>query len=101
MATRKAWRSLRWGASSISITPATVTLEEAATQQLTAVVTDSVGKVLAGWDAGVTYTTSAATIATVSAAGLITAVLAGSATITGTDVAGHTDTCVVTVTEPA
>lgn len=98
---KRAWRSLRWGAATLTITPATVTLEEAATQQLTAVVTDSVGKVLVGWDAGVTYATSDAAVATVDASGLITAVLAGEATITGTDVAMHTDTCVVTVTEPA
>lgn len=100
MATRRVWRSLRWGAASIAITPATATLTEAATQQLTAIVTDSVGKVLVGWDAGVTYTTSDPLIATVDEAGLITAVLAGEATITGTNNAGATDTCVVTVQAP-
>jgi len=92
-----AWRSLRWGAASLVITPPTVTLDEAATQQLTAVVRDSVGKQLTGWDAGVTYTTSDAAIATVDAAGLITAVLEGEATVTGTSVSALTDTCVVTV----
>ena len=99
MATR-AWRSLRWGAASVVITPATVTLTEAATQQLTAVVRDSVGKELIGWDARVTYTTSDAAIATVDATGLITAVLEGDCVITGTAANSLTDTVDVTVEAP-
>lgn len=47
---------------------------------------------------GVTYTTSDATKATVSAEGVVTAVAAGSSTITATTANGKTDTVVVTVT---
>lgn len=46
---------------------------------------------------GVTYTTSDATKATVSNAGVITSVAAGSATITATSPDGNTATCAVTV----
>lgn len=46
---------------------------------------------------GVTWTTSDATKATVSKAGVITSVAAGSATITATAPDGSTDTCAVTV----
>jgi len=76
----------------ITVTPDTVTLAPAATQQLTAVVTPA--------DASaplVIWTTSDATKATVSSTGLVTAVATGSATITGTVNGGFTDTCVVTI----
>jgi len=46
---------------------------------------------------GVTYTTSDATKATVSSAGVVTSVATGSATITATAPNGETDTCAVTV----
>ena len=61
----------------VAITPETVSLAAGATQQLTATVggTDNTG---------VTWTTSAASVATVSAAGLVTGVGAGTATITAT-----------------
>ena len=100
MAVKRAWRSLRWGAASVDVTPATATIDEAATQQLTAIVTDSVGKVLIGYDGSVRWTSSDETIATVNSSGLVTGVLAGEATITATDVHSHTDTCVVTVEAP-
>ena len=46
---------------------------------------------------GVTWTSSDNTVATVSSAGIITSVAAGSATITATSPSGTTDTCAVTV----
>jgi uncharacterized protein YjdB len=80
---------------SISVTPATVTLDisNGETQQLTTVQTPSSAH------AGLTYVSSDATKATVSNTGLITPVAAGSATITVKATADNsiTDTCVVTV----
>lgn len=46
---------------------------------------------------GVTYTTSDSAVATVSKAGIVTSVAAGSATITATSPDGNTATCAVTV----
>lgn len=77
----------------LSIAPATSALAPAATEQLTPTVTpaDAANRT-------VTYATSDATKATVSASGLITAVAAGVATITATtEDGGFIDTCVVTV----
>ena len=78
------------------VTPATTTKAAAATQQLTATATLSDGETEVVVTALTTWTTSDATKATVNAAGLVTAVATGSATITGT-YKGKTDTCVVTV----
>lgn len=73
--------------------PATVTLAVAATQQ----ITNTVAPVGAS-NTAVTYSTSDATKATVSATGLITGVAVGTATITITTVdGGLTDTVAVTV----
>lgn len=84
-------------ASSIDATPATVTLAAAATQQITTNATYADGTVVnVSTDYRVTYATSDATKATVSASGLITAVATGSATITVT-FNGRTDTVVVTI----
>ena len=78
----------------ISVTPATTSKAVGATQQLTvayAPINASLREV--------TYSTSDATKATVSASGLITAVAAGTATITATAKDGSwSDTCMVTVT---
>jgi hypothetical protein len=67
-------------AASVSISPATATVNIGQTQQLTATVRDASGNVLAGrtvaWSSGNTAA------ATVSGSGLVTAVAAGSATIT-------------------
>ena len=77
----------------LSISPATVTLAPAATQQITLTWTPTSPS-----NTGVTYTTSDAAKATVSSTGLITAVATGSATITATsDDGAFTDTVVVTV----
>lgn len=80
---------------SISTLPATVTLDLSAeeTSQLVNTFTPT-----AATNQEVTYTTSDATKATVSASGLITPVAVGTATITVTTVDGaKTDTCAVTV----
>lgn len=97
----------------LSVTPATVELEEEETQQLTAVVTDERGSALTVQKAAgatvlsaiaVGYVSSAPSVATVGAStGLITAVAEGSATITATVTGSSpsiTDTVAVTVTAP-
>ena len=77
----------------LSSTPATVTLAPAATQQITNAFTPANAS-----NQNVTYSTSDATKATVSASGLITAVATGTATITVTSADGSlTDTVVVTI----
>lgn len=87
------WDTVYKAVTGLSSTPATVTLDADATQQIT--------NVFAPVDASnqaVTYSTSDATKATVSASGLITAVATGSATITVTAAdGGFTDTVVVTI----
>ncbi|WP_326902126.1 Ig-like domain-containing protein [Kosakonia cowanii] len=81
-------------ATGVTVTPATTSLAVNATRQLTGAVqppdaTDKSG----------TWTTSDATKATVSSTGLVTAVAAGSATITFKSTDGNfTGTCAVTVT---
>lgn len=81
------------GVTAISVTPPTVTLAVAATQQITTTFTPASPS-----DTGLTYSTSDASKATVSVTGLITAVATGSATITVTsDDGSFTDTVVVTV----
>lgn len=80
--------------TSVALTPATTSVAVGATRQLTGTVlpadaTDRTG----------TWTTSDATKATVSSTGLVTAVAAGTATITFTSTnGGYTATCAVTVT---
>lgn len=83
--------------TSITRSPATMTLVVGDTSQITASV------VPAGAVQTVTYTSSATGFATVSASGLVTAVAAGSATITITSTALNTVTATiaVTVTDPA
>lgn len=82
-------------ATGVTVTPATASLVEGATQQLGAMIApnDATNK-------SVTWESSAPAIATVSATGLVTAVSEGTATITATTAdGGFTDTCAVTVTE--
>jgi uncharacterized protein YjdB len=82
--------------SSITVTPTSATLVAGGTTTLT--VTAHLSDGSAGpLNVGVTFSTSAASVATVSAAGVVTAVAGGSATITAT-VAGKTATSVITVT---
>lgn len=84
--------------ASISLAPATATLNVAATQALTVtgIYSDASVETLTS---GVTFTTSAAGVATVSAAGLVTAVAGGSATITAT-ASGQIATAAITVNTP-
>lgn len=82
--------------ASLDVTPATTTKAAAATQQLVATAHRASGDTTEVVTSTTVWTTSDATKATVNAAGLITAVATGSATITGT-YRGKTDTCVVTV----
>lgn len=79
--------------SGVTITPATVTLSPAATQQLTATVspTNATNK-------SVTWISNNPGIATVNASGLVTAVASGTAIITATTVDGKkTNTSTITV----
>ena len=79
----------------ITLDPATVSIAVAATQQLTPTILPADAT-----EAGVNWSTSDATKATVSSTGLVTGVAAGTATITATakDGSGKTATRLVTVT---
>lgn len=84
-------------AESVEVNPPVHAMAPNATKQLTAVVypTDAANK-------NVTWTSDNDAVATVDGTGLVTAKAAGKATITATtEDGGHTDTCVVTVTNNA
>jgi uncharacterized protein YjdB len=81
--------------ASVAVSPATASLTVGATQQLTATPRDSAGATLTG--RVVTWASSASGVAMVSSGGLVTAVAAGSATITATS-EGISGTATVTVT---
>src|SRR5216110_3392941 len=81
--------------ASVTVSPATASLTVGATTQLTATPKDANGTALSG--RVVTWGTSNAAIATVSASGLARGVAAGSATITATS-EGKSGTSAVTVT---
>src|SRR5207244_10725408 len=66
--------------ASVAVSPATANVFVGATTQLSAVTKDAAGSVLSG--RVISWTSSNAAIATVSAAGLVTGVAAGSVTIT-------------------
>ncbi len=85
--------------NSVTVSPASVTLDPNGTQQLTA----TVDATPASADKTVTWTTSNANVATVSESGLVTAVAQGTATITATSNLDNTKsgTCSVTVNAPA
>jgi uncharacterized protein YjdB len=80
--------------ASVRVTPANSTLQVGQTQQLAAAVSDGSGAPLPGKVP--TWSSSAAAVATVSSAGLVTAVGTGSATITATS-DGVTGTATVLV----
>jgi len=85
----------------LNVAPNPATIARGATQQLTVTGRYTDGTQL-DLTSGTTYATSDATIATVSAGGLVTAVAPGAATITATNTAsGKTGTTAVTVTAPA
>ena len=83
--------------TTIAVSPATASLQVGATQSLAATVKDQFGKVMSGQS--VTWSTSNANSASVSSAGVVTGVAAGSATISAAS-AGKAGTSVVTVTAP-
>ena len=79
----------------VSVTLATASLAIGSTTQATAVTADSLGAALTG--RAVTWSSSAATVATVSTSGLVTAVAPGTANITATS-EGKSGFATVTVT---
>jgi len=83
--------------ASVSVTPATPSLNEGKTVQLTATPRDSSGNALSGRT--VTWASSNTSVATVSASGLVTGKVAGTATITATS-EGQNGTSTVTVVHP-
>ena len=83
--------------ASVGVTPASASVDEGKTAQLTATPKDAAGNVLSG--RVVTWTSSNTAAATVSASGLVTGKVAGSATITATS-EGHNGTSAITVTPP-
>ena len=83
--------------AAVSVSPATASITEGGTQQLTATATDSGGATISG--ATFTYASSDTSVATVDSNGLVTAVKAGSATITATS-GGVDGTAAITVTVP-
>ncbi|HEY3011153.1 MAG TPA: Ig-like domain-containing protein [Gemmatimonadales bacterium] len=83
--------------ASVTIIPSTLPLTVGETQQLTAVLRNAAGTELTGRT--VTWTTSDATVATVSTSGLVSALSTGSATIEASS-EGQTGTAAVTVAAP-
>jgi uncharacterized protein YjdB len=80
--------------ASVSVIPGNATVVVGGTQQLTATLKDVTGNVLSGRT--VSWSSSASTVATVNGTGLVSAVAAGSATVTATS-EGNSGTAVVTV----
>jgi uncharacterized protein YjdB len=84
--------------ATVSVSPASPSIQVGATVQLSAVTRDANNNVLAG--RVVTWSSSNTAVGTVSASGLVTGVAAGSATITATS-EGKTASSSLTVTAPA
>ena len=83
--------------ASVSVSPSSAGIHVGDTLRLTATPRDSAGNVLTGRT--IAWSSDSASVATVSANGLVTAVKAGTATIRATS-EGKTGTAVVTVTNP-
>ncbi len=81
--------------ASVAVSPATATIQIGQTAQLTATPKDASGNTLSG--RVVTWGSSSTSIATVNTSGLVTGMVAGSATITATS-EGKTGSATVTVT---
>jgi len=81
--------------ASVTLSPASVNLLVGGTQQVTAILKDASGNILTGRT--VTWTSSAPLLASVSGNGLVSALLAGVATITATS-EGISNTAGVTIT---
>ncbi len=85
------------GVARIDLSPQTLSVVVGATQQLSATTFDAQGNPLAG--RSISFVSSAAAVASVSASGLVTGVALGSASITASS-EGRTATASVTVTGP-
>src|SRR6266540_2282050 len=83
--------------ASVTVTPATVSMLVGAAAPLTAITLDSAGNVLSG--RATAWSTSNPAVASVSGSGLVTGVVAGSATITATS-EGQSGTAAISVTAP-
>ena len=83
--------------SSVTVTPATTSVDSSKTVQLTAVVRDANGGTLTGRT--VTWTSLTPGVATVSASGLVTGVKSGSANVYALS-EGKSDTATITVVTP-
>jgi uncharacterized protein YjdB len=83
--------------ATVSVSPTTASLVVGGTQQMTASARDAAGTVLTGRP--VTWSSSSAAVASVSAGGLVTAVAAGSAVVTAT-VEGKSASAAITVATP-
>jgi len=81
--------------ASVTVSPGTASIPVGGTVQLSATPKDSAGNPLSGRT--VAWATSAASVATVTASGLVTGVTAGTATITATS-GGKSGTATITVT---
>ena len=81
--------------ASVSVAPATATVTTGGTQQLAATLKDASGSALTG--RSVAWTSSNAAVATIGGSGLVTAIAAGSATITAAS-GGKSGTATITVT---
>jgi uncharacterized protein YjdB len=84
--------------ASVTVSPASSTLQIGGTAQLSAVTRDANNAVLTG--RVISWSSSSTAVATVSATGLVTAVTAGSATITASS-EGKSGTSAITVSAPA
>src|SRR5438093_815821 len=80
--------------ASVTVNPATASIQTGSTQQLSAVTKDSAGNTLTG--RVVTWSSSNTAVATVNSSGLVTGVAAGSATITAIS-EGKSGTAAITV----
>ena len=83
-----------WGVSEVAVSPAAATLLEGDTLRLEAVATDANGYPVAG--AEFVWASSATSVATVDASGLVTGVVSGEAEVSATS-SGVTGTVAVTV----
>jgi len=81
--------------ASVTLAPASASLQAGQTQQLTATLKDANGNILTGRT--VAWSSNNTSVATVSSSGLVTAKVAGSATITATS-EGKSGTSALTVT---
>ncbi|MBC7894573.1 MAG: Ig domain-containing protein, partial [Cytophagaceae bacterium] len=84
--------------ASVTVSPATASLLTGGTQQLTATARDAAGNVVTGQT--FSWTTTAASVATVSSSGSVTAVGAGSATITASIGSVNGAAAIVVTTPP-